>query len=294
MSEGKEHFFAGVVKLAPGIQLLKFMFTHGVDGSAALNLPYCMHLQYNQDDILQSATLYCEGEIETDEHLNSLLTSGNAIGSLKYRDIPVYDLYYFEPATNGIHQLGGFPHEDFAMPPGNFIVPFQYIGCISNNDSAFSWLPFPLHLVCPVFLAFNIVYLDYSDPLKPVVVNLDELENTRSNYANDLRSDSDINYKAINFETKPADFFLRDIGSAGVPNWIQDPEIPVCPKTNRMMRFVCQLQSGVVDVNNISVMCDDRESYRRTYSKLNFWEDGDLYVFFEPESRVAAYLIQDT
>ena len=90
-----------------------------------------------------------------------------------------------------------------------------------------------------------------------------------------------------------ANCFGYGLGFSDVPNWIQDPDIPVCPKSNRIMMFVCQLQGDGVTTKHSNVVAHD-EWYEQYYNKLNFWGDGDLYVFFEPTSKVACYIIQNT
>lgn len=86
------------------------------------------------------------------------------------------------------------------------------------------------------------------------------------------------------------------LGSAGVPNWIQNPAIPRCPKTGAVMRFVCQLNStGSVGARRHNLdLTNEPESTRHYYTEMNFWCDGNLFVFLHPESRMAAYLLQNT
>jgi hypothetical protein len=81
---------------------------------------------------------------------------------------------------------------------------------------------------------------------------------------------------------------------SGIPEWIQYPYFPRCPKTNKILRFVCQLKSfGGVMVEETNAVFKDKH-YKSYFNKLNFWSDGDLFVFFEPESKVACYFIQNT
>jgi hypothetical protein len=58
------------------------------------------------------------------------------------------------------------------------------------------------------------------------------------------------------------------------------------------MKFLCQLNGGVTAKRtNVE---PKNESYIQYYEELNFWGDGDLFVFFEPTSKVACYFIQNT
>ena len=87
------------------------------------------------------------------------------------------------------------------------------------------------------------------------------------------------------------------MGFSGMPNWIQGSWMPKCPKTNKPMRFLCQLTSSDkvrTEYTNIE-MSKAGDDFKQSYFKnMNFWGDGDLFVFFEPESKMACYFIQHT
>lgn len=192
---------------------------------------------------------------------------------------------------NGLHQMGGELSHDFKFPENKCIVPFQYLGYINNADPNFSWLPFKLHLTCPIYLNIENVFLDYSDSLNPKIINKEEVENADTSYEEDLNPNSEIVFNEMKFD------FIDEIdfsepGHAGIPNWIQYPDIPTCPISGRRMKFVCQLNSGVTTKRS-NVEAHD-EWFKRYYEELNFWGDGDLFVFFEPSSKVACYFIQNT
>ena len=58
------------------------------------------------------------------------------------------------------------------------------------------------------------------------------------------------------------------------------------------MKFLIQLNGGV-SAKRTNVEPQD-EDYRHYYEELNFWGAGNLFVFFEPTSKVACYLIQNS
>jgi hypothetical protein len=105
--------------------------------------------------------------------------------------------------------------------------------------------------------------------------------------------ETEIIFNAVRFNAKEIDCYGYGLGAAGVPKWIQHPDIPRCPNTNKTMKFLCQLQGKGVTANRTNVTPKD-EYYRSYYEELNFWGDGDLFVFFEPESKIACYFIQNT
>lgn len=188
----------------------------------------------------------------------------------------------------GLHQLGGEIPRHFKMPENNCVVPFQYLGYISNEDKNFNWLPFDVHLVCPIFLNFEFVYMDYSDPLHPVIINREEVEEADTSYEDDLNRDTEIVYNPMKFSYEEAIDFSQ-IGNAGLPSTLQFLALPVCPESGEPMRFLCDFHGGVSA--NRSNVIPHKESYRHYYEKLNFWGDGDLFVFFQPNTKTACYFI---
>jgi hypothetical protein len=144
-------------------------------------------------------------------------------------------------------------------------------------------------LTCPIYLNIGNVYLDYSDPEKPYIINKEEVENADTSYDEDLSQTSEIVFNEMQFSLIEELEFSR-IGFSGEPNWIQYPEIPTCPKSRKRMKFLCQLNGGV-SVKRKNIQPKD-EGYRSYYEKLNFGGDGDLFVFFEPTSKVSCYFIQ--
>ena len=56
---------------------------------------------------------------------------------------------------------------DFLVPENEFAGGFQYLGFINHGDKQFDWLPFTVHLICPIFTDFDFVFLDYDNPKEP-------------------------------------------------------------------------------------------------------------------------------
>ena len=78
--------------------------------------------------------------------------------------------------------------------------------------------------------------------------------------------------------------------NAGVPSWVQYSELPNCPKPDKTMKFLCQIQEGPKTFEtNIKI----KDHYYNNYIEhMNFTSDGYLYVFFQPESKVACLFTQ--
>jgi hypothetical protein len=213
--------------------------------------------------------------------------------------LPAYKpLNYFEGNENikGLHQIGGSFSEEFQQPEHNCLSQFQYLGYINNEDNNFNWLPFKLHLTCPIYLYFEELFLDYSDPQKPVIINREELERMPSNFDEEINKSSYIEFesKKISFDIKKGYNYISDNDidmCSGLPNFIQGVFIPECPKTGRKMKYVCQIYKGTK--TKISNIVPRNDWYKTYFEKMDF-SGSDLYVFFEPTSKVACYFMQGT
>jgi hypothetical protein len=210
---------------------------------------------------------------------------------LEYKEMEENRILQLVEDLNGPHQLGGEIPDEFQLPENNCVVPFQYLGFIDNHDRNFDWLPYKVHLTCPIYLNIGNVFLDYSNPIRPSIINRDDVEKADTSYHDDLNQNSEIVFDEMKFSFCDSEGF-PGTGHSGIPNWIQYPDIPMCPKTGKRMRFLCQLNGGV-NAKRTNVEPKD-EWYRHYYEELNFWGDGDLFVFFEPSSKVACYFIQNT
>jgi len=87
------------------------------------------------------------------------------------------------------------------------------------------------------------VWLDYSVPNSPTIMNLVEVNDLSTAY-DDLKKDSFIEFEKVHFSVNEGTQLGFELGHSGLPNWIQDSEIPRCPRTNKTMRFLCQLYSS--------------------------------------------------
>ena len=105
-------------------------------------------------------------------------------------------LYEFKRDINGQHQIGGNQPTNFKMPESKFMTEFQYLGYVDNSDEILNWLPFKLHLICPIYLDIEKVILDYSNPLSPTLISPVDSETVTSPHDN-LNRDSIIVYEAV-------------------------------------------------------------------------------------------------
>jgi hypothetical protein len=195
---------------------------------------------------------------------------------------------------NGKHQIGGEIPKNFAIPDNEFIGGYHYLGFIDNSDPLFSWLPFKINLIHPIYSDEYHVYLDYSNPESPTIINPTDTASATSAF-DEIDKNSFIVWEGIRvsaIENENIDEY-ECIGICGEPRWLQDAEIPKCPKSGKKMRFLCQLGSfsDIIAIKSNVVPSSGMEEY---FEKLNFWCDGNLYVFIEPNTCTICYTMQNT
>lgn len=195
---------------------------------------------------------------------------------------------------NGQHQIGGEVPKDFKIPNNSFLAGFQYLGYIDNSDPIFSWVPFKVNLIHPIYCDDYFVFLDYSNPAAPTIIEPKNSHNSTSAFS-EIDKHSKVIFEAVKvrLEEKIEIDEFESIGIAGEPVWLQDATIPTCPKSKKPMKFLCQLGSfGEVNATYSNVTPEDgMEEY---FEKLNFWCDGNLYIFIEPTSKTVCYTMQNT
>ena len=270
-----------------------FLYVQGIVKNNAPRLSNCIVFSYDDKDLLANINQYSDKKINDEWKNNRSKDLESLIGKMKYTDSPkniIIDLIKYK---KGLHQIGGIKPDNFRLEKTKRIGYFQYLGYINNEDEKFNWLNIKLHLTCPIFLNFKRLFLDYSNPLSPQVINIGEIDNCDTSY-DFLDSEFQIHYKEYKCRYEGAIDYGYGIAHSGIPNWIQNPIYPRCPKTGKLMKFVCQIKSTggiMVESSNVSIKDKFMKSY---FKKLNFWGDGDLFVFFEPTSKTACYFIQNT
>lgn len=195
---------------------------------------------------------------------------------------------------NGKHQIGGDIPKDFKIPVNEFMAGFQYLGFIDNTDEVFNWLPFKVNLIHPIYADTYFVYLDYSNPKAPTIIEPQDTASETTAY-DELETDSVVIFESTQVRSEPKTEIdeYKYIGIAGTPDWLQGAEIPLCPKTKKPMTFLCQLGS-FSNIKSTFTNIKPQGGYEMYFNKLNFWGDGNLYIFIEPTSKTMCYTMQNT
>ncbi|REG81366.1 hypothetical protein [Algoriphagus antarcticus] len=199
-------------------------------------------------------------------------------------EVKPHKLFWLKPSNPGKHQLGGKMPDELKILTDDSFKPF-YLGQLDCKDEYFSWIGLDkLHLFYPLDFYHDPTFIDYADELKPELFN----ETNKSEYSPEKELSSiafdateEVTIKELENESDP-------IHLCGVPLWYQYPELPKCPKTGELMKFVCSISS----TTRINIMKKGFLGSRKTKEFLMFGDMGTLYVFFHPKSKIAYLTIQ--
>lgn len=201
---------------------------------------------------------------------------------------PKHEVFFLAKHKSGPHKIGGEKPASFVLPACETLkTQFQYVGSIDGSDKAFSWLGISkLHIAFPIYECSFGIYLDYSDELKPRVMNPDTFSDAW--YDPEMDGSAEIIFKEIKYkvshnidveEYTESDNLLL----CGVPLWYQEPSIPMCPKTGYPMRYVCTINSD----SEIEVVNKEASKNLPFADEcLCFGDWGHLFVFYCPESKI--------
>lgn len=296
----KIQYFAGNGQLVDGSSEShnKLEACHVTEGVACCFSQYTALCFDSQNKLTEIREYMEDSSLPEYEHC-PLLQELVETGAHVYRQYELVQPFEFIPNKRGKNCIGGSPPSDFMVPTLSSGLVFQYLGLLNQSDPIFR-LSHDLHLVYPLFIDFCMeVWVDYKDPLAPLVLNDKEISSL--NWV-EFKEGDDIMLEPVRFKTAPWPTNAKHGGHIGVPNWIQDPNIPVCPRTKKPMELICQLGDGELSraemKNSLIVNKLERTAnFGLSSSKENSkWitGDGDLFIFFSRKSRLACYLYQGT
>lgn len=256
-------------------EFLDIVFAHNVEYSTATNFDSYRILEFENGKLTKAYDF--EDQLKTER---ILLKSEKG---LPFNDVVKNKFLTIVPNKNGVNQLGGILPQDI-----NFTnvsnVSFQYLGFISDENRNLEFVNKKIHLVAPIYSDFERIYIDYSLESEIKILDTEENITDIENLYDEIQNkNEEVIFDIQKFDLKE-EFILGDIGHSGIPLWVQYPEIPKCPKTGMTMKFLLQLNSGPKILE----------------SPQNFPEDimefsggnGNLYIFYCPESKIACYINQ--
>jgi hypothetical protein len=276
------------VRLNGDDQCYRFLKTQAISGPLAKSSADALELVFEDGKLIKKFNWQYEFRYELD-------IEKDEIG---FPYFPVSEHVYFalQKAKQGDSFLGGELPEGFQLPKLDSRPAFQFLGTLSPKTEGLEWLPFDFHITVPIYGSFLQLFLDYSDPMHPQIWDTEAYINSdyEDNY---VKFDTELVYEKEFLKSKKLkkmpDFFEENLGYLGVPHWIQNPHILNCPKTGDLMRFVAQFGRSVdIKLKRANIEVPNEGYYAELLGRMNFWADGDLYVFLNPNSKMACVIIQ--
>jgi hypothetical protein len=264
-------------------QLTRILLIHGVDRNGFKlfsKLQTATELVIKDNRIIQA--------IQYSDREKKRLNLNIELPISEWRDRKVF---YLHKNTLGTHTIGGPKPAKFEIPSHSVLKsPFIYLATIDGTDPQFDWMELDkLHISYPIHEGVFQIFLDYHNPEAPSIINpevfdyswledsaqgADKVEYILQSYKVLL----DFNINEINAEDNQDDYL-----QCGVPLWHQYPQIPVCPKSGKVMQYVTTINSDrKINLKNTNGI----ENLPFTDDYLIFGDYGNLFVFYEPASKV--------
>ena len=311
--------FSGNPDTRPALEM------HLISEDTAKQLHDYTVLEFEGDSLKNAYYQSSENLPEVEATINENLANYVKQNTLTPLTSPENKQWHLNIDENGKSKLGGKAPEGFVFPPARFASGHQYIGTISKYEEAFPYLNFDLHLIYPVCLDYHPpLFLDIADPLKPTLLDLDEAETLQlcwptpgQTYLAEVRHEGlqdeieeakDIkeafkDNKTLEFEEIAISFDKQQKstvwGQAGFPSWVQYPEIPYCPNTEKPMQFLCSIGFHHTGFKGPKAVPSDLKlpegsPHASCVEYMQFWQDGDLFVFYSPEGKTMCLFPQNT
>lgn len=262
----------------------QYVISQIVSEKDAKSLDSYVKLFFDSANKLEDIFINCFGEIEDVTERKEILIQNGIMNSYTLPNVEPHKYFEFYLDENGINTIGGEPTRGFIIPENKCPNSFQQVAFINHQDEAFSWLPFDVNIVCPIYLGFDKIWLDYSNPLKPSIINIDEVNDAYSDGI--LKPNTQIKFESKNFSTRRSSVELYGLGLSGAPNSAQSECAPRCLKTNNVMRLIGQFNSSNEVKVTEYVLEDGFENYKEYYEQMAFSVDCSLFAFFEPKSKL--------
>ena len=225
---------------------------------------------------------------------------------LKYHKCSPNELSFFHVSDSPTNSyVGGRPKDDFRFPRGQSdIYKMHFVALIDAYEMGLDWLPFDsFHVIYPLYVSvFGILFLDYSDHLKPTVINAEVGTDKLFDFSgHDARThiydQVFLNRYRVNSNTTPDEFKIANKtrwGNSGAPIWVQAPLYPKCPISGSPMKFAFSISTEDGDFDQPSLMNSQIVSQDRGFDEYKETLSVCLYVFVEPNQRTVAVVSQGT
>lgn len=212
------------------------------------------------------------------------VAEGICITNIKW---PIRRIFFLNRDPQGRHRLGGLPPQGLILPTSDALETcFQFIGMLDGTDPYFEWLGVPeLPLIYPLYEHNEGIFLDWSDLMRPIILN-------PQTFSDDWMDPEETGWEEVLFDEvrySVGGLYAEDAPIGGVPIWLQEPAIPVCPRSDKPMRFVCAIPS-----NKAVRIMQGHEGENLPFADefLCFADEGTLYIFYQPLTKIMHLQIQ--
>lgn len=193
-------------------------------------------------------------------------------------------VFWLKKSLRGKHQLGGKLPNNLRIISNDSFKPF-YLGFLNCQEEYFSWVGLDkIYLFYPLDFYYQGAFIDYSDSLRPELITEEyKFEYKPKEFLSAMKLETTTQVTVDKKESEKT-----SVHQCGVPLWYQYPELPKCPKTGELMRFLCSI-SSTKEIHQTKKSFFGR---KRINEHLMFGDMGTLYVFYHPISKVAYLTIQ--
>ena len=168
--------------------------------------------------------------------------------------------------------------KELTIPERSEKYTVNYYGRV--NRRVINWLPFEeIELFSPEYLR-GVLFIDYKDPLHPKYLNeevIEKVDYPDKDQEFSIKYFCEMSYRLSDHRNEEKDEGV--LGSTGIPEWIQQPQIPRCPETNRIMKFMIQI---------------DRHHEWYPSDEGNYDYEPAVIIFMDPESKIVGVVLQTT
>lgn len=269
----------------PG-ELEKILITHGINKKG---FEFFKSIQTATEIFIENDSI-----VKITKHFDSGIENEDKNIKLPVSNWDDREVFLLTKIKNGNHKIGGKCPDELKLPHhNNLTTPFIFIGSIDTSDTKFEWIGLPkLDIIFPIYECNFGVFLDYNDPFQPQILNPETFSD--SWFDESIKGIDKVVFEenrfSVNVELDTEEYEDNEDNNliCGVPLWYQSPEIPTCPKTGEVMRFVCTINS------DSSIQIQDKKGIENLpfADYLIFGDYGNLFVFFHPVSKIMHLKIQ--
>ena len=221
----KKQYLSDSISHIPNEEILDSLIeTHHCEMKLAESRWSYTILSYDENDVLDNI------EIINKDRDNEIVPL--KVENFKFKEYRKNYFYNFRFDEKGKHDFFGPAPVGFEIPKPKCAHLFHYLGKISRGSKVLNWLPFDFHLIAPIHMGFDAIWLDYTNPEAPEIVNKEEVDRYQ-NTVNDPASDCFMSYGHKKATLKKGASFNEKVGFTGTPIWMQGFFEMRCPKNKK-------------------------------------------------------------